>query len=824
MKPFILCLFSCLLLFSCCSSNVPDAQPDEPVTPGEVPQDTSSAATPMDSVLSIAFLGVENDTLDVNPLNPPSLTVEVRSSKGLAQVAYFRVKSDLSTALIKSTTTFDSAVYRATFTPSDLGLLSTSNVIGMRVTAEDKAENYVQRQVAYRFVDPGSIAPLVELTNISSDTLKVNSDPNAEKPVPCFRVTSSSLDTVSLYVLRAAGANVTATLHGVPATSFASGEEYSACFDGLTYTDDMVGLRVYAVNKQSRATTLDLPLRVKLDLSAPPIVKFLTGDVLRVNTHPKATKPYVQLRVTSNTGLSKLEIVRYNNDTDIKLAEITSFANNKELTREITELTPVMFGGLEQIVVKAYDLSGKLTSASLPVERYAADPLIDELSAFPGAEGFGKNVTGGRGGAVYYVTTLSDGDGVGTLRHAVNQSGARTIVFKVSGTIQLAKRLNINNGDLTIAGQTASGDGICVAGYDVVVSNADNVIVRYLRFRMGAANGVESDAFWARGRSNVIVDHCSMSWSTDECASFYEMQAFTMQWCLIAESLRNSLHEKGAHGYGGIWGGRNATFHHNLLAHHDSRNPRFASGENDLSPVDYRNNVIYNWGNTNSAYGGEATDINIVNNYYKAGPATKESLKERIYAPGKKTEDDGTGRFVNIIGQYGRIYVAGNYVNGSERATNDNWTYGIQGISAAEKAAMKRTTPFDFEPITEHSAQTAYERVLSHAGASLKRDAVDTRVVGEARAGTFTYNGSNGSAKGIIDNQSDVGAWPSLKSLPAPLDSDSDGMPDAWEVANGLNPNSAADRNSKTLSSVYTNLEVYLSSIVEHITTAQRSQ
>ncbi|MDR3366070.1 MAG: pectate lyase, partial [Prevotellaceae bacterium] len=236
----------------------------------------------------------------------------------------------------------------------------------------------------------------------------------------------------------------------------------------------------------------------------------------------------------------------------------------------------------------------------------------------------------------------------------------------------------------------------------------------------------------------------------------------------------------------------------------------------------YRNNVIYNWGNTNSAYGGEATDINIVNNYYKPGPATKESLKERIYAPGKKTEDDGSGRFVNIIGQYGRIFVEGNYVHGSARTIDDNWTYGIQGVSAAEKAAMKRTAPFSFEPITEHSAQVAYERVLSHAGASFRRDAIDTRVVGEVRSGTFTYKGSNGSTKGIIDSQNDVGAWCALENLPAPLDSDSDGMPDAWETANGLNPKSATDRNGKTLSSAYTNLEVYLSAIVERITTAQR--
>ncbi|MDR1416937.1 MAG: hypothetical protein LBJ57_05920 [Prevotellaceae bacterium] len=815
---FFCCCF--YLLFSCSSNDIPEQPEITDVQPA--PQDSLTFAA--DSGLRILFPNVEGDTLNINPFNQPTLLVEVQSPKSLSEVACFRIKQDKSASLIKLAATFDSSVYRVTLTPVDLGL-SSADVVGLRVTAEDTAGNYVLRQLTYRFVDPSSVAPLIEFTNVSADTLKVNSAPSAAKPpAPCFRVVSSNLDTVKLFVLKAAGATVAATLHGAPVTSFAQDGEYSACFEGLSYTDDMVGLQVYAVSKQARSATLNLPLKVALDLTAAPSVSFLTGSVLRINTHANAPKPYVQFRVASGVGLAKLTLTRYNNDTDIPLAEITTFANSNDFTREITELTPVMFGNLEKIVVDAYDVAGKRTSETLTVEKYQADPLIDNLSAFPGAEGFGKNATGGRGGAVYYVTTLSDGGGAGTLRYAVEQSGARTVVFKVSGTIQLTKRLSINNGNITIAGQTAPGDGICVAGYDVVVNNADNVIIRYLRFRMGAAKGVESDAIWSRGRTNVIVDHCSMSWSTDECASFYEMQSFTMQWCLIAESLKNSLHEKGAHGYGGIWGGRNATFHHNLLAHHDSRNPRFASGEDGLSPTDYRNNVIYNWGNTNSAYGGEAADINIVNNYYKPGPATKASIKERIYAPSKKTEDDGSGRFVSIIGLYGRIYVAGNHVVGSERTTGDNWRYGIQGVSDAEKAAMKRDAPFDFEPVTEHSAEVAYERVLAHAGASVKRDAVDTRVVGEVRSGTFTYSGSKGSTNGIIDSENDVGAWPLLESSPAPLDSDSDGMPDAWETANGLNAKSASDRNDKTLSSVYTNLEVYLSSIVEHITTAQQNK
>ncbi|MDR3329407.1 MAG: hypothetical protein LBS63_04795 [Prevotellaceae bacterium] len=601
---------------------------------------------------------------------------------------------------------------------------------------------------------------------------------------------------------------------------------------------DVAGLRVtaedvaetYAV-RQLTSALLDTAKVQPPEEGDPtlPKVQFLTGSTLRINTYPNAAKPYVQFRITSDAGLQKVVIYRINNDTEIPLAEITSFADNKDFVREIKELQPLYFERLESVVVDAFDVDGKYKRATLAAETYQADPLTENLCAFPGAEGFGKNATGGRGGAVLYVTNLNDA-GAGSLRAAVEAAGARTVLFKVSGTIHLSKRLAIKNGNLTIAGQTAPGDGICLAGYDVTVE-ANHVALRYLRFRMGAANGVESDALWGRGRSNVIIDHCSMSWSTDECASFYEMKDFSLQWCLIAESLKNSLHEKGAHGYGGIWGGQNTSFHHNLLAHHDSRNPRFASGEvclscadpsiGKLSPVDFRNNVVYNWGQTNSAYGGEATDINFVNNYYKPGPATKASIRERLYAPGAKTEDDGSGRFVNIINVWGGLFVEGNYVVGSANATADNWTYGIQGIDAARKAAIKRTTPFDFSPITQHSAELAYERVLSYAGASLSRDAVDLRVAAETRNGAYTYRGSNGSANGIIDNQQDVGGWPALASLTAPLDTDGDGMPDAWETANGLLPNSAADRNATTLSSVYTNLEVYLASLVERITHEQ---
>jgi hypothetical protein len=452
-------------------------------------------------------------------------------------------------------------------------------------------------------------------------------------------------------------------------------------------------------------------------------------------------------------------------------------------------------------------------------------PVVEEAYAFPGAEGFGRTVNGGRGGKVIKVTNLNDA-GPGSLREAINTSGARIIVFEISGTISLQSKLDVKMNDITIAGQTAPGDGICLRNYPVSIS-ADNVIIRYMRFRMGDTGDQEADALGGRFHKNIIVDHCSMSWSTDECVSFYANENFTLQWCIISESLRNSVHDKGAHGYGGIWGGKNASFHHNLLANNDSRNPRLgeeagkAFALTDL--VDLRNNVIYNW-NGNSCYGGEAMNVNIVNCYYKPGPATPSSRSERIIAI-DKNKIEGT----EVYNIWGKFYISGNAVAGSQRTTDDNWTYGVYAqyhnsygtVPENEKATMKLSIPLPVNNnVTTHSALIAYDRVLDFAGASLKRDAVDTRIIGHVKNGTYTASGSNGSANGIIDSQEDVGGWPVLNSTAPAKDSDADGMPDDWEKAMGLDP-LVANANAKNLSTAYDNIEVYTHSLVKTISENQ---
>ena len=436
-----------------------------------------------------------------------------------------------------------------------------------------------------------------------------------------------------------------------------------------------------------------------------------------------------------------------------------------------------------------------------------------QTPAFPGAEGAGMFTTGGRGGKVLYVTSLEDNDSVGTLRWAIRKKGPRTILFNVSGVIQLKSPLFINNGDVTIAGQSAPGDGICISNHETIIS-ADNVIVRYLRFRLGDGAKEAIDAFSGKGQKNIIIDHCSMSWSVDECSSFYDNENFTMQWCLIAESLRNSAHVKGEHGYGGIWGGKNVTFHHNLLVSHDSRNPRFCgsrySNQPELEKVDFRNNVIFNWG-ANNAYAAEGGSYNLVNNYYKPGPASKTN-KYFInpYA------DDGKNH--QPAGIFGRFYLKGNVMEGNPAITKNNVSGVKMGSNFAELAPnvtlneLISNTEFSIPKPKTQSAKKAYQSVLKNAGCSSVRDVLDMRYVNETRTGTFTYKGSKGSTNGLIDSQNDVGGWPEYISLPAPKDTNHDGIPDGWLEKKYPGKNATdVDKNG------YTYLEIYLNELIKNV-------
>lgn len=508
----------------------------------------------------------------------------------------------------------------------------------------------------------------------------------------------------------------------------------------------------------------------------------------------------------------------------------------------------------------------------------------DAAPAFPGAEGHGRYTTGGRGGKVIHVTTLEDdtnGNIEGSLRWALKQSGAKTIVFDVGGYIDLKAQLDVTS-NTTIAGQTAPGPGITLRYYTLYFGKCDNVIVRFIRSRRSQVKDVNdgADATWGRRKKNIIIDHCSFSWSIDEVASFYDNRNFTMQWCTIAEGLANPGHSKGAHSYGGIWGGKEASFHHNFIAHVQNRAPRFNGAryewdgwdkekyENtvDAERVDFRNNLLYNWGNGNGSYGGPGGGyINIVNNYYKAGPGTKNKTNVTQVSVGSSSNSTNA----NLLGLASRYYVDGNYVTAAKEPENYDWSGVIydSGLSTIDGeryipdpnhwfgskvtyvkdskdqdcVRLKLDEPVDGGVVTTQSALTIYNKVQEFAGASLFRDAVDARYMEETSTGTVTFHGkeayvdangkvySTSNTEGILDFINDpegvenpnTASYPVLvaSSRGADFDTDGDGMPDAFETANGLDPKNAEDGNLYTLDSkgYYTNLEVYVNSLVEDI-------
>ena len=492
-----------------------------------------------------------------------------------------------------------------------------------------------------------------------------------------------------------------------------------------------------------------------------------------------------------------------------------------------------------------------------------------QAPAFPGAEGHGRYAKGGRGGNIVHVTNLND-SGTGSLRSAVSKSN-RIVVFDVAGVIALRSPLDIK-ANITIEGQTAPAPGITLRYY-TVQPKGNNIIIRFIRFRRGQEKDVNdgADAIWARHYKDIILDHCSMSWSIDELASFYDNNNFTMQWCMLGEALANAGHGKGAHSYGGIWGGKLASFHHNFLGFMQNRVPRFCGARygwtgyknNDkfsdynwsntvqAENVDLRNCVMYNWG-TGGCYGGPGGGyVNIVNNYYKAGPGTRS--KRRVTQVTVAASDNSSGNNW-CFGMTSRYFINGNYVaDAGDEAQNydwkgvayDNGTYTIDGerysIDTAhyygqgnDTVTYKKNKAGDdvvsiklngpgapIGEVTTQSAETAYSKVLAYAGASLHRDEVDARYVSDAENGTTTA--------GIIDLVADCNGytedtpgWGLTKTTL--IDTDRDGIPDDWETAHGLNPSDASDAKTYSIDDPakggkgwYTNIEVYCNSLVEDI-------
>ena len=524
-----------------------------------------------------------------------------------------------------------------------------------------------------------------------------------------------------------------------------------------------------------------------------------------------------------------------------------------------------------------------LTSMAAALMSAAA---LAQTPAFPGAEGHGRYVTGGRGGKVIHVTNLND-SGTGSFREAV-KSGKRIIVFDVAGVIALKSDLKIGD-NITILGQTAPSPGITLRYY--TVQPGSNNIIRFLRIRRGEEKNINdgADATWQRNKTGIIFDHCSFSWSIDEVASFYDNNNFTMQWCTVAESLTNPGHSKGAHGYGGIWGGKLASFHHNFVGHLMNRGPRFNGArygwtgytsnkdyatykwKNTVQAenVDFRNCVMYNAQGT--CYGGPGGgQINIVNNYYKAGPShslsstTLNGIKvdvssgkergnqERITLVTVSTSSNSDKNHPEFYEMTSRYFINGNTTETTKGSVikNKDWkgvsydkgtyTYNDEIYSADKKnlygdavehktingvscVKIKMDAPAPTGDVTTHSAAEAFNKVLAYSGASLYRDEIDARYMEEAKTGTAKYKGSITNSPDIIDKVSDVNGYTESTfgkgSRPADFDTDKDGIPDSWETANGLDPNDAADALTYSLDSkeYYTNLEVYANSLVEDI-------
>jgi pectate lyase len=413
------------------------------------------------------------------------------------------------------------------------------------------------------------------------------------------------------------------------------------------------------------------------------------------------------------------------------------------------------------------------------------NPLL--IPAFPGAEGFGATTPGGRGGRVILVTNVNDA-GPGSLREACEAEGPRTVIFRVSGLISLVTPIVVKNPYLTIAGQTAPGDGVCLRNFTFNIATHD-VVVRYLRSRLGDLSGQEADCITlSSGAHDVVLDHCSATWSIDESVSLTgDVSNVTVQWCLIGNALNHSKHAKGDHGYGSLSRANGSvSWHHNLWAHNNSRNPRLGDnyGRPPFPTFDVRNNVMYDYGEICSGLTQGVLKVNYIANYIRPGPSSKARTPISVGAPSEL-----------------KFYIQDNVFEGNRTQTADNSQFFDRIIIDGKRQVETVAHPFAAPVVRTSSAADAYVAVLATVGASLpRRDSVDAQIISEVRSG-------KGS---MIDSQQQVGGWPNLKSTVPPRDTDGDGMPDSWERRYGLNPLDRSDGSADKDKDGYTNLEEYL--------------
>lgn len=485
---------------------------------------------------------------------------------------------------------------------------------------------------------------------------------------------------------------------------------------------------------------------------------------------------------------------------------------------------------------KALPIIQKESREGKPYIPWAARPVDlpqASIPAFPGAEGGGAFSFGGRGGKVYVVTSLED-SGPGTLRDACEQGGARTIVFNVAGIIRLKTPLIIRAPYITIAGQTAPGDGVCVAGESVWI-NTHDVVIRYMRFRRGETFvGRRDDSIGGNPIGNIIIDHVSASWGLDENMSMYRHMyndstgAIEQKLPTVNITIQNSIFSEALdtwnHAFGSTLGGENCTFMRNLWADNAGRNPSIGW----FGVFNFVNNVVFNWVHRSVDGGDYRAMYNIVNNYFKPGPLTpKDSpIGYRILKP-----ESGRSKLGYLT--FGRAYVDGNVVEGNDVVTKDNWKGGVQveNFKNADKYMpdIKVNAPLPMPEMTILPTAKAHDYVLANAGATLpKRDPVDTRIVEQVRTGKITYLEGvklpetqfkhrrlpiDSYKQGIITDIAQVGGYPDYKGTPY-TDTDKDGMPDAWETKNGLNPRDPSDASADKNKDGYTNIEDYLNSVV----------